>query len=476
MAEEDEELGHVDIDDTVQLLLKYDEEVQDRSKHHSRSIYMVPSVYRDLSPRSFTPRVVSIGPLHHQDEHLKGFEVQKATYMHNLLHNLLSALDSTPEQILKECVTKVSGSIDQIKACYVGMQTYTDSELVKMMVTDACFILAFIYDRTMTHSLLGQNNSLYPHTYLDMVLIENQIPFFVLEDIFECTFSKLHPTVPLAKFIFVIQNVCNIFEGNLEINSSNISSTLCGGGLKPCGLVGQKVGNNGYPKKDISSTHDHILGFIQKSYQNPDLDSSTHPKMVKGQSVVELDRSGVRFSAKRDAKWRMAMELKYSRFLCFPLSWSKPTLEMPVLRIHDHSELVIRNLIVYEQSSEGLQTCVTSYMYALDFLVDTPEDVAKLVKSQVLVNYIGSNEEAAYILNNVCKEVLVFDFYYLNEWKQLDEYYNAYWPYFIAELRRKYFSNPWSIIGLLTGIVLFILTVIETFYAVKGGVKDSKAA
>nr|GFA90363.1 hypothetical protein CTI12_AA447210 [Tanacetum cinerariifolium] len=89
---------------------------------------------------------------------------------------------------------------------------------------------------------------------------------------------------------------------------------------------------------------------------NPDRESSKLPKMVKGQSVVELDRSGVRFSATRDAKWPMAMELKYSRFICFPLSWSKPTLEMPVLRIHDHSELVIRNFIVYEQSSKGLQT------------------------------------------------------------------------------------------------------------------------
>ena len=62
MAEGDVELGHVDIDDTVQLLLKYDEEVQNCSKHHSGSICMVPRLYRDLSPSSFTPRVVSIGP------------------------------------------------------------------------------------------------------------------------------------------------------------------------------------------------------------------------------------------------------------------------------------------------------------------------------------------------------------------------------------------------------------------------------
>ncbi|PWA78155.1 hypothetical protein CTI12_AA218190 [Artemisia annua] len=357
MAEDDVELWPIDTDDTVQLLLKYDEEVQNPSDQCPRSIFMVPNVYRDLSPRSFTPRVVSIGPLHHQDEHLKGFEVQKATYMHNLFHNVLRPLDSTPEQILKECVTKVSDSVDQIKACYFAMQTYPDSELVKMMVTDACFILAFLYKEDIQYSSLGPVELLYTHIYHDIVLIENQIPFFVLQDIFECTFLKFHPAPSLADFIFLIQNRCNIFEGDLVMGNS-------------C----------------ISSTHDHILGFIHKSYQHPDRNSSTPYEIVQGHSVVELERSGVRFSNRLDAEWPMAMELEFSRFLCFPLSWSKPTLKLPVLRLEDDTESIIRNLIIYEHSSQ-VQACVSSYMYAMDNVIDTPEDVAKLVKSKALVNY-----------------------------------------------------------------------------------------
>nr|GEX40951.1 putative UPF0481 protein At3g02645 [Tanacetum cinerariifolium] len=207
----DEELGHVDIDDTVQLLLKNEEEVQNPSDQYPGLIFMVPKVYHDLSPPSFTPRVVSIGPLHHQDKHLKGFEVHKATYMHDLLHKALRPhIDSTPEQILKECVAKY-----------------------------------------------------------------------------------------------------------------------------------------------------------------PDHNSSRPRKKLNGDSVVELDRLGV-------------------RFLCFPLSWSKPTLKMPVLRLYDETETIIRNLIIYEQSA-GVQTCVTSYMKVMDMLIDIPEDVAKLVKSQVLYHYLGSD-------------------------------------------------------------------------------------
>ncbi|GJV05280.1 putative UPF0481 protein [Tanacetum coccineum] len=151
---------------------------------------------------------------------------------------------------------------------------------------------------------------------------------------------------------------------------------------------------------NISTTYDHIIGFLHKSYHNPDRDSSRLRKTVKPHSVVKLDRLGVRFSNILDAKWPMAMELKYSR-------------------------------------------------------------------SQVLVNAIGSNEEAADIINDICKQVPFKDFYYEDEWKQMDEYYNAYWSNLIAELRRKYFSNPWSFIALLAGIVLFILTVVQTVYGVK---------
>ncbi|PWA44427.1 hypothetical protein CTI12_AA526480 [Artemisia annua] len=439
MAERDVKLGHVDsvdIDDTIQLL-KNDVEVQNPSDKRPGSIFMVPKVYRDVSPPSFTPRVVSIGPLHHQDEHLKGFEVQKATYMHYLFHDVSSPLDSTPEQILNECLTKVSDSVDRIKACYVPMPTYPDSELIKMMVTDACFIIAFRYKKDIGNSSLGPIKLLYTHINLDLVLIENQIPFFVLQDIFKCTLLKLRPASSLADYIIPLLKWSNIFEGDLVTDKSR-----------------------------NSSTHDHILGFIHKSYQNPDLDSSRLLEYPKAHSVIELDRSGVRFSNKLEAKWPMAMQLEFSRFLCFPLSWSKPTLKMPILRLYDSTESIIRNLIIYEHSSQ-VQTCITSYMHALDMLIDTPEDVNRLVKSQVLVNGLGSDEKAANLTNNMLKEFPIDDFFYQDEWKLLDKYYSAYWPNSIAQLRRKYFSNPWSIIALIAGIVLFVLTVIQTIYAVK---------
>lgn len=125
---------------TVKFLL--DCEADGRVLHNQvpPSIYMVPSMFRDLNPSSFNPKVVSIGPLHRQDEDLQGFEVHKPTYLHNLLHRV----GSEPEKTLQKCTSKVIGSIERIKACYAGSTTYNDLELPKMMVIDGCFILEFI--------------------------------------------------------------------------------------------------------------------------------------------------------------------------------------------------------------------------------------------------------------------------------------------------------------------------------------------
>lgn len=418
------------IGQTVKLLLDCKKNDQNQLLP---SIYMVPSLFRDLSPSSFCPRVVSIGPLHHEDQNLKGFEVQKETF----LHDLLDRLDSKPEKTLKTCVKKVTGSLDRIRSCYVGMQTYEDVDLARMMVLDGCFILNFIYhlrkkDRPLLKNMLITQSIIY-----DLLLIENQIPFFVLEDIFECTIMKLKPPSSVTKHIEVLLIYYNIFEAELVLDN-----------------------------EEEEHTHDHLLSLVHKCYQPRKDIPSEFESIPKGHSAVELDRAGVNFRPHEDNNWPMAMKLKLPRFSWFPLFWFKPTLKMPVVCIDDFTELVLRNLIIYEHSSE-VPNYVTAYACAMDMLIDTPEDVAMLVNSEVLVNDLGSNEKAADMINNICKEVPIVDFFYSQQWKHMDSYYNGYWPNIIAVLRRKYFSSPWNIIALFAGTILFVLTVVQTIYGIK---------
>ncbi|KAL7592707.1 hypothetical protein Lser_V15G32529 [Lactuca serriola] len=446
--------GAVDLfGNTLNSLLECTENGEILSKQAPPTIYMVPRMVRDLSPSSFTPRVVAIGPLHKQDEHLQGFEVQKTTYLYNWLHRF----GMVSEQTLGTCVEKVIGSIDEIKACYAGLTTYNDLELAKMMVIDACFILEFIQsalDRVPsgTNSLIGESIA------LDLIMIENQIPYFVLENIFECTIlasEQMREGASLTKHIKVLVRLYYYFiEGKVKV------------------------------VRDASAP-DHILGFFHKYFRPAESITSVDELGIKPHSAMELHRAGMKFEPYVDEKWALAMKLElplplfpwFHNFFAIPrFSWFRPpTLRMPKAMIGDESQYILKNLVVYEQTQLPVERYVTSYLIALDMLIDTPEDVALLVKSKVLVSSFGSNDEAADMINKLSQNIPPL-LYYNQQWEKLDAYYNSYWPHTLAGLKRTYFNNPWNIIALFAAFVLFALTVVQTIFAIKSAYGTSVAS
>ncbi|KAL7592706.1 hypothetical protein Lser_V15G32528 [Lactuca serriola] len=451
---------------TLNSLLECTENGEILSKQAPPTIYMVPSLLRDLSPSSFTPRVVAIGPLHRQDEHLQGFEVQKTAYLYNWLHRL----GMVRKQTLGECLEKVIGSIERIKACYAGLTTNNDFEFAKMMVIDACFILEFIQSAldgvpSGTNSLIGESIA------FDLIMIENQIPFFVLENIFECT----------------------VLASGRMLEGVSLSLTEHFGVLLNYYYSTNHVERESYPnllkRVPDASAPDHILGSLHEYFWpvEPMLRVSKSPKpmlSIKRHTATELHRAGMKFKPNDDKNWALAIKLElplplfpwFHNFIAIPqFSWFRPpTLRLPKANINDSSELILKNLVVYEQQL-GVEKYVTSYLLAMDMLIDTPEDVSLLVKSKVLESAFGSNEEAADMINKLCKNILSVS-YYNQQWEEMDVYYNSYWPHTLAGLKRTYFNNPWSIIALFAAFFLFVLTVVQTIFAIKAANGTSVAS
>ncbi|KVH87563.1 Protein of unknown function DUF247, plant [Cynara cardunculus var. scolymus] len=347
MATIDVKKGDVETKQMIQVLVEKEKERRNHRNNNAPSIYIVDSILRNLSPNSFEPCVVAIGPLHKEDEKLQDMESHKVTY----LLDLFLRLPSMPDRKMDECIERVYANVEQIRACYAGkMEAYDDCQVAKMMVIDGCFVLEFI----------------------------------------------------LRKF-------CQPADA------------------KPSGV-------------SVSRFH----------------------------SVEELTNAGVNFKRNQDKRWPLAMEFKASWFPCFGWAWGKPTFTMPVLYIEDHTESVLRNLIAYEQCSPLSDTYITSYAVAMGMLVDTQEDIVKMVDSKVLINNLGTNRDAANMINNICENVVLQDFCYSQQCNQVGSYYDHCWPKYIAPnmagLRRTYFSSPWNFVALVAGIILFGLTVIQTYY------------
>ncbi|KAM0001834.1 hypothetical protein Hdeb2414_s0356g00875161 [Helianthus debilis subsp. tardiflorus] len=435
MGNGDLELGGVDfIQEGVKSLLDYVRTEVSQTNSISPTIYMVPGVIRDLSASSFGPKVVSIGPLHREDDNVQVFEKQKAIF----LDTLLGRINYPKHKILESCMKKVQGSMKRIKECYVWKKTYDDAELAKMMIMDACFILEFIY--WLKGKSYPGNNLQAASVISDLVLLENQIPFFFLDEIYECTLLKNRPDHSLPQFLHPLLIEVSIFRDNT---------------IKP------NIG--------LNTTH-HILSLLHQCYMPQPylkIEYSSPPQGIH--SAIDLDRAGVKFKPYKDPPtWVMGMEVNPYRFPHLFGSWGKPTLRMSVLSIEDSTELVLRDLIAYEQLDE-IDKHITSYVWAIDILVNTKEDVATLVDSGVLVNNMGSNEEAANIINSLGNGLGLGygEFAYGDQWKTLYQYCNAYWPKHIARLRRNYFNGPWNIIALVVGTIIFALTVVQTIFTIK---------
>nr|XP_043627342.1 UPF0481 protein At3g47200-like [Erigeron canadensis] len=412
------------IQNTVQSLV--DRVKKARNSNRFSSIYTAPSRLRDLNPSLFIPRVVSIGPLHKEKLNLKSTEARKAAFVNELLSEI-GFIDET----LHNCVQKVYDKIERIRGCYDGMKktAYNDDEFTQMMVMDACFILQFISKLSGSGNLLSDNRLRSRSIALDLVLLENQIPFFVLEDIYESTINKLQSRPSLITMLSNLLGYINPFTDCIKMD--NIGT---------------------------ETTHDHILGLLHKVYLPKLPNSSTISVLPTAHSAVELDKIGVKFRPKDEKIWPLSID--------FQSSSHKPTLRMPVVVIDNFFEVVVKNLIVYEQYSP-VYNYVTSYAMALDMLVDSPADIAKLGESDVLVNHLGSNEKASDMIKNICKDVTFLDFYYIDSWKRMDTYYDSYWSKCIGVLKQKYFSSPLTAVGLLAGIIIFIVTVVQLPFQIK---------
>ncbi|PWA83170.1 hypothetical protein CTI12_AA170660 [Artemisia annua] len=399
-------------------------EAQIEDKQRTPTIYRVQNILRNVNRLSYNPRVLSIGPFHKKNRNFKRFEANKVSYVRNLFRRLNSPRD----EAMKECIKQVLERIDQIKSCYEGgveedYQNNTSNKFAEMMVIDGCFILEIIYvsyKKYDSHSFFDINLvSLYVKH--DLVLLENQIPFFVLEDLFRCTISLIDPSLSLVTLVLKFLEDINPFSDKKLVD--NIPA---------------------------DTNHDHILGLLQKCYQpmglhdqeclreskpmdaaetsRPDHEGLRESKVTAllSYSAADLSRAGVKFAPNKNGKSILTMEFKVSRLPFNFFLMGKPTFFMPVLTIEDYTESFFRNLIAYEQFTPATSKHITSYAFAMDCLLDSQEDVHKVIDSKVFINNLGSTKQASNLFNSICKEITVKDFSYESQWIQVDKYYKGF--------------------------------------------------
>ncbi|KAM4126183.1 hypothetical protein ACB094_01G368900 [Castanea mollissima] len=383
-------------------------------------INKIPYYLYQVNEQAYTPKVISIGPVHHANPNLQPMEKYKRRY----LESFIARNDELNLEGLKRTIREMKDGIryfyEEIDLC----RRYDDAELMKMILLDATFILEF-FRKTANNQWESEDLMIERQKMIiliDLVLLENQVPFFVLEKLFIVAFPNLSNTAltSLTFECFFLN-----FQDKQPINM-----------------------------KIVHFTH------LMRTFQLPPperLQGNRIDLVVLSYSASQLHDAGVKLRVNTSSK--CLLEIKFERGV----------LEIPRLELYDDTEALFRNIMAFEvfHSREDIQ--FTDYCIFMDFLVDTAEDIKVLCDNGILVNCLGEKNSAASFFNRlnsniypagchehfagICEDLNEFSKKRQNRWK--------------ATLRHQYFSSPWIAASTIAAIVLLVLTFIQTVYSVK---------
>ncbi|KAL8196722.1 hypothetical protein R6Q57_024565 [Mikania cordata] len=421
-----------EVQESIKLKLKG---ASQRPHHPLQTICRVPGTFRDLNPTAYTPQYVSIGPLHREDQRLNAMEEHKVTYMLGLFRRIVESTDMDMELISDNCAETMFELVTRTRACYAeSFTSYDDSRLAEMMLIDGCFILELLY---MFQNPPAEGDPIFDNILVahgitnDLLLLENQIPFFVLEILFGLTVKHLLNNTSLTDLVLNFLKDVNIIK------------------------------NSKHKLKDEKVEHCHILGLFQSCYRG------THPETggipTISYSATEIDVAGVKIKAQTDGKSLLAVKFKKSSFVLWLVTFGvkKTYFKLPVLCIKDSTPSLLRNLIAYEQCYPSSRQYVTSFAFLMYKLIDNNDDVKLLVGSKILQHHLGASEDVTNLFNNICNGVVSGNIYYTKEWTQLIEHCNGCWPSMLIWLRRLYKSTTWKTLTVVAAILIFFITLIQ---------------
>ncbi|KAL7161941.1 hypothetical protein ACSBR2_042422 [Camellia fascicularis] len=151
-------------------------------------------------------------------------------------------------------------------------------------------------------------------------------------------------------------------------------------------------------------------------------------------STSDLKFAGIKFvpnqpPAGEELKIRFSECKGLSKFIY------RPPFVIPTLFLYEFTEPFLRNLIAYEQCRSGVRCYFISYANFMDTLISSDEDVHVLHKVGIICNHLGASEDATKLFNNLCKEVVLKESYFVETISAADRYSKFFWSDFVAHLR-----------------------------------------
>ncbi|KAK1355743.1 hypothetical protein POM88_048999 [Heracleum sosnowskyi] len=423
-----------------------------RSRPRDASTYRVPSKLRAIKHEAYTPQMVSIGPYHRDKPDLRAMDEFKWRYMLAFVDRVVKSdtentqikeLDGesrehSPEILaLHKCSTIVSELEEEARAwCKMTDMPKTNDDL-HVHPQDQVPFVSLAGNFTMVQTLAH-----------DLMLLENQIPYVILQQLFNIIQSSKQTSKDMFSDTSLSEYAIWFFNSAPMLHYKFLEITI-----------------------PIDDTCTHLLDLLHDAcfFSFKKLPSNYyHKNWGFKRCATELLQSGFKI-------------ICGNRLLIVDIGFDAGDISIPQVIVDKSSDTLFRNLIALEQTSFGRQA-ITSYVKLMSSLIRSPEDANLLERAGIIITS-DEVEDASAFFKSLCREVVFVDFYFealcddvenyqipLWRWRRVKGYFSIMWFRWkesIKDLEREYFRNKWSFIAFLAASFVIVLALVQTFYAVR---------
>lgn len=380
-------------------------EVRPRT-HASRpwTIFKVPDNIRRNETKTYDPFIASIGPYHYHASQ-RGTTLAMQNHKWRCVRWLLSRHQSRQQAtvLLDKCLLAMKALDVEVRSCYSEDVYYLDPhKLASIMLLDGCFIIHLLLkqvtqkaEKVIKHEekeeekdkkvedeqnieldveceeeiegpLIGMQ-WIWNLVLYDLLKLENQIPFFVIETLFDLLKTPADESIDLPKLAL------QLFSG------FGLSSAAT----------------------NTKSVH-HLLHLFHQSL----IPSGDHNQLYLAQTQTQMVNEWILNATKlRLAGIKFAKKNTASSFL--DLSYKNGAIEIPQLFLYDYNNTytLFRNLIGFEQCYPGAKSYISSYTNFMNCIIDGPKDVHLLELKGILINQLRPQDSVVKLFNQLCDHI-----------------------------------------------------------------------
>ncbi|EPS60678.1 hypothetical protein M569_14127 [Genlisea aurea] len=358
------------------------------------SIFTAPKPRIQTRPQCYAPRLVAIGPYRYLSPELQMMQIHKTLVARRLR---MKQAEGFKFQTL---VDHLSGYERKIRSRYDRILAAIDGEsLAWIVAVDSCFLLEFLTSRR------------DPDVVRDVMVMENQIPLFVLRETNEFLSKTGNDRIRLdeiaAAFCDEIAPIKSRTGVETGREADHLLDLLYGMMIPKWDTGGGEVGGGGGDEK-TTSLHGIVLSSAKRlAFSRPVIFAAKLwlgfvcsfwglvivkriGESIMGGGIVgrefpsasELPRSGIGFSVADCG----IMGIRFDE--------AAKILYLPVITLDNNSEVIIRNLMAYESCVAGSGPRIfCGYVEFMSKIVVAGEDVKVLREQGIVVNDMRCGDE-----------------------------------------------------------------------------------